>query len=90
MRTQYPEDYEKVWKKWPGRWREDGVIVKVGKVEGLEVWLGKERCFNGTKMDDEDREDAAQVILSGKVKRAGTRLLKDFHRWLKLRRWEDF
>lgn len=81
MKTKYSEDYEKVWKAWPGRWREDGPARKVGKLEGYEEWR---------TMDAEDREDATHAICSGKVQRAGTQFLKDFHRWLKLRRWEDF
>lgn len=81
MRTKYPEDFQEAWKAWPGRWREEGTIRKVGKAEAYDIWLS---------MDAEDREDAKSVIVSGKVKRAGTQFLKDFHRWLKLRRWEDF
>ncbi len=81
MRTKYPQQFDELWKAWPGRWREDGPTRKVGKSEAYEIWRD---------MDAEDKRDAATVVISGKVKRAGTQFLKDFHRWLKLRRWEDF
>lgn len=81
MRTKYTEDYEKIWRNWPGRWREGSKPKKVGKAEGFEVWK---------VMDTEDQRDASTVVVSGKVKNAGTQYLPDFHRWLRYRRWEDF
>ena len=81
MRTKYPDDFQVVWKAWPGRWRNEGRPTKAGKALALEIWK---------TMDTEDREDATNAICSGKVKSAGTQYLPDMIRWLRDRKWEDF
>ena len=81
MRTKYSEDFQVFWRSWPGRWRDGNSPKKVGKAEAYEIWL---------TMDAEDRQDAISVVVSGKVKNAGTQYLPDALRWLRRRLWEDF
>ena len=81
MRTKYSQDFEMFWRNWPGRWRDGNSPKKVGKAETYVLWL---------TMDAEDRQDATSVVVSGKVKNAGTQYLPDALRWLRRRLWEDF
>jgi len=90
-RTNYSEDFEMFWKKWPGR--RDAVndtYAKVGKAETYDVWQGEKPCDNGMKMDDEDRQDAYSAVTSNKFNYSSKQYLLDCVRWLKRRRWEDF
>ena len=81
MRTKYPDDYQKIWNDWPGRYRGEGRPTKAGKALAYEIWR---------LMDAEDKEDATKVVCSGRVKNAGTKYLPDMVRWLRDRKWEDY
>lgn len=82
MRTNYSEDFTKVWKAWPGRYRGDGEKpTKAGKANAYHEWK---------ELDEEDRSDILTVVCSDKVRRAGTQFLPDLERWLRARKWDDF
>lgn len=81
VRTAYSEDFQSFWLKWPGRWRDGNTPKKVGKAEAYDIWK---------LMDTEDRQDAINAVVSGKVKKAGTQFLPDCCRWLRRRLWEDY
>lgn len=78
----YTEDFLEFWKAWPGRWRkEEDRVIKVGKWEAFEEWR---------RLKADDKAIILKLVVSGRVKRAGTAILPDACRWLKKRRWHDF
>lgn len=78
----YTEEFERFWRNWPGRWRpENNKTIKVGKWDAFEEWK---------RLKDKDKANILKMVVSGKVKRAGTMILPDAHRWLKKKRWHDF
>lgn len=81
-RKEYTDEFEQFWKAWPGRWdAKNDSIRKVGKHDAYVEWL---------KIPAARRKAILEVVVSGKVKRAGTQYLQDAHRWLKHKRFDDF
>lgn len=78
--SKYPEDFERFWTAWPGRWRpEQDRSIKVGKYDTSLEWK---------YLKDNEKTEIMSVLV--KVKRAGTQYLPDAARWLKRKRWHDF
>lgn len=75
--TRYTDDFLEFWQKYPKRWHKDSDrYYKVGKWEAMLEWR---------KLDDEDRKIA---LIAVKSLRTGE-FVKDAHRWLSKRRFDD-
>lgn len=75
--TRYTPEFEEFWLTYPARWNEDSDrYYKVGKWDAMLEWQ---------KLDEDDKKLA---LYAAKKLRTG-KYIKDAHRWLKHRRFDD-